>query len=185
MLFIKYSLLICNCVLIFCFLGSDPKILGLPCTKSPTLFLREDILDLESAAQKFEQEEDILDAVQQHFRNGDDFILLSSIFPNADRKAYIPYSQIECGSSEASPRNTCQLQEAALTSPNQPTTGMQKGNFTSHISESLVSCTSSSTLGPFMEAAENTTCLDNVKLLPVFSTIFVPFHFCQIMLLDV
>lgn len=152
----------CSCYAHPMCLRHDPRSLGLPCIESPTLFLREDILDMESAAQKFEQKEDILHAVHQHFRNGDDFILLSNIFPNADRKAYIPYCEIECGSSEASPRNNSQFQEASCTSPYQPTPCTPMGNFMSHVSDSLVSCTSSSTLGAFMEAVENTTSLDNL-----------------------
>lgn len=150
----------------------DPKLLALPCTKSQTLFLREDILDMESAAEKFEQEEDIIFDVQQHCRHGDDFVLLSSIFSTVDTKGYVPYSEITFGLNEASPRISNRSKEPADISSSRRMLCTEKGNLISNVSGAPVSHTvPSSTFSSEMEAVESISRFDNVQFLLVFSTI--------------
>lgn len=81
------------CYISFCSI-SDTKSLNWPCGGTLTLSVREDILDLEAAARHFEQEENILQEFEQHYRNGDDFLLLSSTFPGNENDGYIPYGKI-------------------------------------------------------------------------------------------
>ncbi|KAL0357399.1 UNVERIFIED_CONTAM: Lysine-specific demethylase [Sesamum calycinum] len=87
----------CQCYLHPLCLRHDIKTLDLTCGETVTLSVREDILDLEAAARQFEQEENILHEVEQHRRNSDDFLLLSSIFPGAEDDGYIPYCKIPFG----------------------------------------------------------------------------------------
>ncbi|KAL0331606.1 UNVERIFIED_CONTAM: Lysine-specific demethylase [Sesamum angustifolium] len=87
----------CQCYLHPLCLRHDIKTLDLTCGETVTLSVREDILDLEAAARQFEQEENILHEVEQHCRNSDDFLLLSSIFPGAEDDGYIPYCKIPFG----------------------------------------------------------------------------------------
>ncbi|KAK6162184.1 hypothetical protein DH2020_002025 [Rehmannia glutinosa] len=79
---------------------SDIKSFDLTCGGNLTLSVREDILDLEAAARQFEKDENILHEVEQQCRNGADFLLLSSIFPESINDGYIPYCKTSFGSNE-------------------------------------------------------------------------------------
>ncbi|KAK4349590.1 hypothetical protein RND71_032345 [Anisodus tanguticus] len=67
---------------------SDPRSLRFPCGSNRTLCLREDILDIETAARKFE-----LDDVEQYKETGD-FAAHLSMFPQAEEEGYVPYCEI-------------------------------------------------------------------------------------------
>ncbi|KAL6550515.1 Lysine-specific demethylase jmj13 [Orobanche minor] len=81
----------CQCYLHPLCLRHDLKSFDLACGGIVSLSVREDILDLEAAARQFEQEKNILLEVEQQCRNGEDFRLISRIFPGAKNDGYIPY----------------------------------------------------------------------------------------------
>ncbi|KAJ8538734.1 hypothetical protein K7X08_030030 [Anisodus acutangulus] len=78
----------CNCYSHAVCLRHDPRSLRFPCGSNRTLCLREDILDIETAARKFE-----LDDVEQYKETGD-FAAHLSMFPQAEEEGYIPYCEI-------------------------------------------------------------------------------------------
>lgn len=72
----------------------DPWSLELPCGSNRTLCLREDILDMEDAAKKFEHEEVVLYEVQKLHRKSEDFLLISNLFPKVEDSDYVPYCDL-------------------------------------------------------------------------------------------
>ncbi|EYU45270.1 hypothetical protein ABFS82_05G068700 [Erythranthe guttata] len=85
----------CQCYLHPMCLRHDIKSSNLPCgSTTTTLSVREDILNMEAAAMHFEQEENIYQEFEQHHRNDDDFLLLSTIYTGGDNEGYIPYGTI-------------------------------------------------------------------------------------------
>ncbi|GAB2273203.1 hypothetical protein Dimus_008006 [Dionaea muscipula] len=64
------------------------------CEGSGTLFLREDLSEMEAAAMKFEQESRIVNAIQELPRS-EDFSLLTNMFPSAEEDGYYPYCDME------------------------------------------------------------------------------------------
>lgn len=80
--------------------ASDPRTIELPCFSSRILCLREDILDKEEVAKKFEQEDVVLHEFQQLQKKDDDFSLLSNLFPQLDDTAYVPYCDLSFELSE-------------------------------------------------------------------------------------
>ncbi|KAL2237829.1 UNVERIFIED_CONTAM: Lysine-specific demethylase [Sesamum indicum] len=107
----------CQCYLHPLCLRHDIKTLDLTCGGTVTLSVREDILDLEAAARQFEQEENILHEVEQHCRNSDDFLLLSSIFSGAENDGYIPYCKIPFGLNKEILLTQDQLNHRATSPP--------------------------------------------------------------------
>lgn len=73
--------------------SSDPRSLHFPCGSSRTLCLREDILDIDTAARKFELDDNVLHDVG-HYKEGGDFALLLNMFPQAEEEGYVPYCEI-------------------------------------------------------------------------------------------
>lgn len=73
--------------------SSDPRSLHFPCGSSRTLCLREDILDIETTARKFELDDNVLHDVA-HYQEGDDLALLLNMFPQAEEEGYVPYCEI-------------------------------------------------------------------------------------------
>lgn len=73
----------------------DVKSLDLPCSGNQTLFVREDISDMEAAAKKFEQEEIVILEAQRHCTKGDDMYLLFKMFPRAEENGYTPYCKLK------------------------------------------------------------------------------------------
>ncbi|KAK1375008.1 Lysine-specific demethylase [Heracleum sosnowskyi] len=71
------------------------KLLDLPCSGNQTLFVREDISDMEAAAKKFEQEEIVIFEAQRHCTKGDDMYLLFKMFPRAEEIGYTPYCKLK------------------------------------------------------------------------------------------
>ncbi|KAK3041546.1 hypothetical protein RJ639_000680 [Escallonia herrerae] len=92
----------CNCYLHPLCLRHDAKSLDLPCGGSRTLFVREDISDMEAAAKKFEQEDDIMHEVQR-CKSGGDMSLLLKMFPKAEEDGYTPYCSINSVAGMAKP----------------------------------------------------------------------------------
>ncbi|KAH6830968.1 Transcription factor jumonji family protein / zinc finger family protein [Perilla frutescens var. hirtella] len=83
-------------------LHHDAKSLNLACGGTPTLTVRENILEMEAAARQFEEEDDILQEFEQKYRNSDDFVLLFRMFSGAENESYIPYGKISFGSNKES-----------------------------------------------------------------------------------
>ncbi|KAG8382522.1 hypothetical protein BUALT_Bualt05G0086200 [Buddleja alternifolia] len=109
----------CQCYLHPVCLRHDIKSLNLPCGSMLTLSVRDNILNLEAAAKQFEQEEYILHEVEQHLRNGDDFLLLSSIFSGAENDGYNPYCKIPFELDDEISVIVNQLEHPAGSSPSQ------------------------------------------------------------------
>ncbi|KAK1395569.1 hypothetical protein POM88_005432 [Heracleum sosnowskyi] len=64
------------------------------CGANQTLFVRDDITDMDAAAKMFELEEILLLEVQQPCRIGDDKYLLYKIFPRAEEEGYTSYCKL-------------------------------------------------------------------------------------------
>ncbi|KAH0642879.1 hypothetical protein KY289_033853 [Solanum tuberosum] len=84
----------CNCYAHAVCLRHEPRSLDFPCGSNRTLCLREDILDMETAARQFEQDKVVLHEVQQQHRKTDDFSILLNMFPRAEDDGYVPYCEI-------------------------------------------------------------------------------------------
>ncbi|EPS73691.1 hypothetical protein M569_01064, partial [Genlisea aurea] len=84
----------CPCYLHPLCLRHDIKSVSLACGGNLNLCVRENILEIESASRKFEQENVAAYEVEQNCRNGDDFLLLSSIFSIDESDSYLPYCEI-------------------------------------------------------------------------------------------
>lgn len=84
----------CNCYAHAVCLRHEPRSLDFPCGSNRTLCLREDILDMETAARQFEQDKVVLHEVQQQHRKTDDFSKLLKMFPRAEDDGYVPYCEI-------------------------------------------------------------------------------------------
>ncbi|XP_041997121.1 lysine-specific demethylase JMJ706-like isoform X2 [Salvia splendens] len=96
----------CRCYLHPLCLRHDIKSIDLNCGGILTLSVREDILDMEAAARKFEQESMSLE-VEQCCRKSEDFVLLSSIFSGAESDSYIPYCEISQKTSQVTNHPFC------------------------------------------------------------------------------
>lgn len=75
----------------------DIKSLNFSCGSNRTLLLCEDILEMESAAQKFEQECGILDENRGQMNNVEELYSypLLNLFERADSDGYTPYCKID------------------------------------------------------------------------------------------
>lgn len=100
-------------LLISSFFNPDIKLPGLPCSASRTLFVREDLSDLEAVAKKFEQEESVILEVQRQSRKGDDMDLLFQMFPRAEDDGYTTYCKIKSELYTGISESNDQLQESA------------------------------------------------------------------------
>ncbi|KAJ8555179.1 hypothetical protein K7X08_012675 [Anisodus acutangulus] len=87
-------------------LRHDPSSLDFPCGSNRTLCLREDILNMETAAKQFEQDKVVFHEVQQQSRKIDDFSLLLNMFPRAEEDGYVPYCEINFEWAEDSVEQT-------------------------------------------------------------------------------
>lgn len=133
---------------------------------------------MEAAAKKFEREESIMHQVQQHSRHSDDFILLSSIFPVAERDGYFPYCDINFESNLAVPKTECQSHEPTSNSPCYPfMLCSAEENLRTEFSDASISrAPCASTLSSFVEQAESITTIGNVRSVLVcyiWYTIFI------------
>lgn len=87
----------CSCCMHPVCLRHDIESLDFLCGSKYTLFLREDISEMEAAAKKFEQEEGISEEIHQQARNGDNLYLhpYSYMFQRAEDDGYYPYCEIK------------------------------------------------------------------------------------------
>ncbi|KAL3499985.1 hypothetical protein ACH5RR_039078 [Cinchona calisaya] len=145
----------CNCYSHPVCLRHDPKFLDLPCGGIQTLFLREDILDMEAVAKKFEQEKSILNEVQRHSRHNDDLILLSNIFPGAEANGYVPYRDVIFESSLAVSKIENQLGEPMSSSPCYSPMCNVKENLKTEVLDA-------STISSFVDLAKSINKINNV-----------------------
>ena len=144
---------------------TDPKLLDFPCGGIQTLFLREDIFDMEAAAKKFEQEDSILD--EQLSRHSDDLILLYNIFPWAQSNGYIPYCDIDLESNLAFPNIENPSEEPMSSSPCYPSMCDVENLKTEKLD--------TSTISSFVELADSITKIDHVRhVLSLFLLFYLP-----------
>lgn len=81
----------CSCFSHPVCLRHDVDSLDFTCGKNRTLLLREDILDMEAAAMKFEQEDRVLQEIQKHDTSSDDSFLA---FKSGEEDGYSHYCEI-------------------------------------------------------------------------------------------
>ncbi|XP_038905001.1 lysine-specific demethylase JMJ706 isoform X3 [Benincasa hispida] len=129
-------------------LRHDIKSLNFSCGSNRTLFLCEDILDMESAAQKFEQESGILDEIRGQTNNVEELYSypLLNLFKRADSDGYAPYCKIEVQlNSEftAAAAAICRLGEHECVSNSQPTQSCITENHRPEPSDPSLSCEAS------------------------------------------
>ncbi|OMO77370.1 hypothetical protein CCACVL1_15046 [Corchorus capsularis] len=86
----------CSCYLHPVCLRHDIKSLKLPCGNHHCLFLRDDVVEMEAAALKFEQEDAISEEVERLVENGDDLYSypLANKFQTDVDDGYFPYCEI-------------------------------------------------------------------------------------------
>ncbi|XP_076933023.1 lysine-specific demethylase JMJ13-like [Bidens hawaiensis] len=87
----------CSCYLHPVCLRHEFKQLNLPCGDKFTISVRDNILDLEDVAKRFEQEKDIINEAQIQSKVATDMILLSKLHPLTEHEAYSPYCKILFG----------------------------------------------------------------------------------------
>lgn len=121
---------------------SDINSLDFPCGHQRTLFLREDITNLEAAAKKFETDDEVIDEIRRHEEGGDDLYSFpsSSKIQSIVDDGYYPYCEISFEVDEG----------ACLTA--------QKGALESGESIKV------STICPSSDIARNITVTDNVSI---------------------
>ncbi|KAK9272983.1 hypothetical protein L1049_003363 [Liquidambar formosana] len=91
--YVAYLKCNCYCNPICLFHVTDAGSLKCQCGTNRILFLREDISEMENVAQKFEQDEGILQEVQQEIKCGDDMCLPPNMIP-CIKDGYTPYSEV-------------------------------------------------------------------------------------------
>ncbi|XP_050375731.1 lysine-specific demethylase JMJ13 isoform X2 [Argentina anserina] len=135
----------CNCYMHPVCLRHDVRSLDLSCQSSATLFVREEMVEMEAAASKFEEEEDVFKEIQGQGDNGDDLysypLNLSQI---GEEKGYSLYCNIQFelnpglpGTSELTCTTVDQSQEPAAP-------GFHSGKYSSPaVSEGSISCIAS------------------------------------------
>ncbi|XP_022965288.1 lysine-specific demethylase JMJ706-like isoform X1 [Cucurbita maxima] len=114
----------CNCYGHPVCLRHDIKSLNFSCGSNRTLFSCEDILEMESAAQKFEQECGTLDEIGGQAYNGEELYSypLLNLFKRDVVDGYTPYCKIEVQlNSEFTAAAICRLGENECVSSSQPT----------------------------------------------------------------
>ncbi|XP_028805975.1 lysine-specific demethylase JMJ706 [Neltuma alba] len=87
----------CECHMHLVCLRHDVKALGFACGSQHTLYVREDISDLEAAAKRFEQEGGIVDEILKQTKGDNNMYSypLSNMFQRAEANGYTPYCEIE------------------------------------------------------------------------------------------
>ncbi|WOL19521.1 lysine-specific demethylase JMJ706-like isoform X2 [Canna indica] len=83
----------CNCNKDPICLRHERELRSCRCNFDRVMFLRENILELETLSMKFEQDNDVLHEIQKQDQQGNDFYLWSSSFFNANDNGYAPYCE--------------------------------------------------------------------------------------------
>lgn len=146
---------------------SDIKSLNFSCGSNRTLFLCEDILEMESAAQKFEKECGILDEIQGQAYNAEELYSypLLNLLKRADADGYSPYCKIEVQlNSEftAAAAAICRLGENECVSNSQPTLSCITENHKPEPSDPSLSC-EASTLCSVVDYTETFSTTSHVR----------------------
>ncbi|KAL2455097.1 Transcription factor jumonji (jmj) family protein/zinc finger (C5HC2 type) family protein [Abeliophyllum distichum] len=145
----------CNCYLHPVCLRHDMKSLHLPCGGNPTLCVREDILNLEAAARRFEQEEDIRYEIKQQDRNGEESAQLAKMFSRAENDGYLPYCEINLEFNEEISQSENQIQQQLYSSPCRSTLCTGTENIKTETSDaSILGSFSSSNPGVVAESSQ-------------------------------
>lgn len=144
----------------------DIESLDFSCGSNYTLFLREDISEMEAAAKKFEQEGGgILEEIHRHARSGDNLYSppFSYMFQRAEEDGYSPYCEIKFELNPQLSVTTQDLsQEVECVADSQPVLGSAKENMRSEVSEASVSY-AASTLSSSVEPLESSSVPNNVR----------------------
>lgn len=82
------------------FLDSDVESLAFKCGSKHTLRLREDIVNMEDAAKKFEQEDGVLEELSKQTETDQNMYSypLSDLFQRAEANGYVPYCELKLDS---------------------------------------------------------------------------------------
>lgn len=136
-------------------LRHDIESLDFSCGSNHTLYLREDISEMEAAAKKFEQEGGILEEIHRQARSGDNLYShpLSYMFQKAEEDGYSPYCEIEFELNPELPVTTAdQSQDLECVADSHTMLSSGKESIKSEASEVSLSCpasTISSSVEPF------------------------------------
>lgn len=98
---------------------AEIKSLDLPCGGNFTLFLRQDVSDMEAASKRFEHDESILSEAQQQCRSGDDLSILLKMFPTAEEDGYTLYCPTNFDLSPQIAKSDDQIQQPEFGSHSQ------------------------------------------------------------------
>lgn len=145
--------------------NAEIKSLDLPCGGNLTLFLRQDIADLEAVSRGFEHEETTFSEAQQQRRSGDDLSILMKMFPTAEEDGYSPYCPTNFDLSPKIAKSDHQIHQPESRSHSQHMLCVGAENC-----RAVGSDTSLSHAAPTIRSAEKVLIPNNVR----FSTFFVP-----------
>jgi hypothetical protein len=144
----------------------DIESLDFSCGSDYTLFLREDISEMEAAAKKFEQGGGgISEEIHRHARSGNDLDSprFSYMFQRAEEDGYSPYCEIKFELNPQLSVTTQYLsQEVECVADSQPVLSSAKENMRSEVSEASVSY-AASTLSSSVEPLESSSVPNNVR----------------------
>jgi hypothetical protein len=133
----------------------DIESLDFSCGSDYTLFLREDISEMEAAAKKFEQGGGgISEEIHRHARSGNDL--------DSPRFSYMFQRAEEDGYSQLSVTTQYLSQEVECVADSQPVLSSAKENMRSEVSEASVSY-AASTLSSSVEPLESSSVPNNVR----------------------
>ncbi|KAH8521536.1 hypothetical protein H0E87_002539, partial [Populus deltoides] len=151
----------CSCDLHPVCLRHDFCSLDFSCGRNYTLFLRDDISNMEAAAKKFEKENGILEEIRRQANIGDDLYSypLSIKFHSVPEDGYTPY----CGKSFDFNSETPVISRECLQEFRESKNKYGIENFRPEYSEASVSC-AASTLCSLGEPVESFSTSDNGKV---------------------
>ncbi|XP_038687784.1 lysine-specific demethylase JMJ706-like isoform X2 [Tripterygium wilfordii] len=135
----------CSCCLHPVCLHHDMESLEFSCGRSRTMFLRDDILEMEAAAKNFEQEDGILEEILQLTKSGDDLYMYPAPYmcQGFVEEGYAPYCEVRFSMNENST-----LANSGEPIHHQPTLNKSTRKFRPETSDSSISCAALS-LVPF------------------------------------
>ncbi|KAF8380738.1 hypothetical protein HHK36_028228 [Tetracentron sinense] len=144
----------CNCYLHPICLRHEIESLKCSCGSNHVLFLKEDLLEMEAVAHKFEQEEGILQEVQ-HQIECDELYLQLNMLPCNEKDGYTPYCEIKFQLNlEIDIKTQGQWKDLDCGSHSQPLLNSDKEISKTDVSDASLSC-AASTLCSFLGPAES------------------------------
>ncbi|KAM1145443.1 hypothetical protein TB2_036922 [Malus domestica] len=154
----------CNCYMHPVCLRHDVRSLDFSCGTNPTLFLREEITELEAAARKFEEDDGVLEAIKGL---GDDLYSYPlNLSQSAEEKGYSRYCEIKFElDTELAGTTQYQSQEAETAqtgSHGQPMLRSDAKYSSPAVSDGSLSC-AASTLCSLLEPRESSSAPNNVQ----------------------